>query len=116
MITPENQQAFMNWATIWLPRIGLAILIVIIAHFAAKAVKWAIAKGVDRIPFLSRRDSAGGAKSAVDIGERIRALVVGRADLARGKSSCLEIGPVLDTDREALRDTQILARQRGNQS
>lgn len=71
MITPENQQAFMTWVQTWGPRILLAILIVIIAHFAAKAVKWAIAKGVDRIPFLSRRDSAGGAKPAVDIGERI---------------------------------------------
>jgi hypothetical protein len=52
----------------------LAVLIVIIAHFAAKAVKWAIAKGVDRVPFLSRRDSTAagpGAKPAVDIGERI---------------------------------------------
>jgi hypothetical protein len=72
MITPENQQAFMNWVTVWGPRILLAILIVIIAHFAAKAVKWAIAKGVDRVPFLSRRDSAAaGAKPTVDIGERI---------------------------------------------
>ncbi len=71
MITPENQQAFVNWLTVWGPRIALAILIVIIAHFAAKAVKWAIAKGVDRVPFLSRRDSAAGAKPTVDIGERI---------------------------------------------
>ncbi len=73
MITPENQQALINWIQVWGPRILLAILIVIIAHFAAKAVKWAIAKGVDRVPFLSRRDSAAGpgAKPAVDIGERI---------------------------------------------
>jgi len=74
MITPENQAAFMGWLEFWGPRILLAILIVIVAHFAAKAVKWAIAKGVDRIPFLSRRDSAAatpGAKPAVDIGERI---------------------------------------------
>ncbi|HYD74045.1 MAG TPA: mechanosensitive ion channel [Candidatus Binatia bacterium] len=71
MITPENQAAFMGWLEFWGPKILLAILIVIIAHFAAKAVKWAIAKGVDRVPFLSRRDSAGGAKPAVDIGERI---------------------------------------------
>jgi len=51
----------------------LAVVILIVAHFAAKAVKWAIAKGVDRIPFLARRDSAGpgGAKPMVDVGERI---------------------------------------------
>ncbi|HET9231954.1 MAG TPA: mechanosensitive ion channel [Vitreimonas sp.] len=73
MITAENQEAFMVWLQTWGPRILLAILIVIIAHFAAKAVKWAIAKGVDRVPFLSRRDGAAapGAKPAVDLGERI---------------------------------------------
>jgi len=72
-MTYENQQAFLNWLTEWGPRILLAALILIVAHFAAKAVKWAIAKGVDRIPFLSRRDGAGvgGAKPAADIGERV---------------------------------------------
>ena len=57
----------------WAPRILMALLVLIVAHFVAKAVKWAIAKGVDRIPFFARRDSArpGGAKPAVDVGERI---------------------------------------------
>jgi hypothetical protein len=57
----------------WAIRIGIALVILIVAHFAAKAVKWGIAKGVDRIPFLSRRDSsaAAGAKPAMDVGERI---------------------------------------------
>ncbi len=51
----------------------IALVIIIVAHFAAKAVKWAIAKAVDRIPFLSRRDaaSAASAKPAVDVGERV---------------------------------------------
>lgn len=72
-LTPFNQQAIMDWMSFWLPKILLAALILIVAHFAAKAVKWAIAKGVDRVPFLSRRDSAGtaGAKPAADIGERV---------------------------------------------
>lgn len=72
-MTYENQQAFLNWLTEWGPRILLAALILIVAHFAAKAVKWAIAKGVDRIPFLSRRDGVGGggSKPAADIGERV---------------------------------------------
>jgi hypothetical protein len=63
----------MNWITVWGPRILLALVIVIVAHFAAKAVKWAIAKGVDRIPFFARRDAAGtaGVKPTVDVGERI---------------------------------------------
>ncbi len=72
-MTQENQQAFLTWLTVWGPKIALAALILIVAHFAAKAVKWAIAKGVDRIPFLSRRDGAGAAtaKPAADVGERI---------------------------------------------
>lgn len=50
-----------------------AALILIAAHFVAKGVKWAIAKGIDRLPFLSRRDSAGpgGEKPTIDIGERV---------------------------------------------
>ncbi|MBL8546504.1 MAG: mechanosensitive ion channel [Hyphomonadaceae bacterium] len=73
MITSANQDAMMNWITVWGPRILLALVIVVVAHFAAKAVKWAIAKGVDRIPFFSRRDGAGAAsaKPTVDVGERI---------------------------------------------
>ncbi|MGQ0531092.1 MAG: mechanosensitive ion channel [Caulobacteraceae bacterium] len=73
MITPANQQAMMNWITMWGPRILLALVIVVVAHFAAKAVKWAIAKGVDRIPFFARRDAAGaaGVKPTVDVGERV---------------------------------------------
>jgi hypothetical protein len=69
----------MNWnqlgaqALEWLPEVGLALLIVIVAHFAAKAVKWAIAQGFDRMPFFSRRDSEGpgGAKPTADVGERV---------------------------------------------
>jgi Conserved TM helix len=57
----------------WVLRIGGAIIILIIAHFAAKAVKWTIAKGVDRLPFFARRDgaSAATAKPMVDVGERV---------------------------------------------
>lgn len=73
MITAENQQAMMNWVRNDAPNILLALVIVVVAHFAAKAVKWAIAKGIDRIPFFARRDAAGagGVKPTVDVGERI---------------------------------------------
>lgn len=73
-MTAMNQQAFIDWVTIWGPRILLALLILVVAHFAAKAVKWAIAKGIDRIPFLSRRDGPGAATAkpaGPDIGERV---------------------------------------------
>jgi hypothetical protein len=72
-MTAFNQQAVTQWLYYWGPKIALAAIILIVAHFAAKGVKWAIAKGVDRIPFFSRRDSAGpgGAKPTADVGERV---------------------------------------------
>ncbi len=57
----------------WAPNVLIALLILIVAHFAAKAVKWAIAKGVSRVPFIGRRDPAQAAteRPAVDVGERV---------------------------------------------
>jgi hypothetical protein len=68
-----NYDVFQQWLIEWGPRIVIAALILVVAHFAAKAVKWAIAKGIDRIPFFSRKDSdrPGGAKPTVDVGERV---------------------------------------------
>ncbi len=68
-----DQQAVMAWLYEWAPRIAIALVIIIVAHFAAKAVKWAIAKGFDRVPFFSRKDSdgPGGAKPSADVGERV---------------------------------------------
>jgi hypothetical protein len=68
-----NYQVVQQWLVEWGPRILIAAVILIVAHFAAKAVKWAIAKGVDRIPFFARKDSdrPGGTKPAIDVGERV---------------------------------------------
>ncbi len=67
--TATMQQWFNDYGL----KIIIAAVILIVAHFAAKAVKWSIAKAIDRIPFFSRRDGAGpgGAKPMVDVGERI---------------------------------------------
>ncbi len=72
-MTPFNQQAVFDWLAYWGPKIALAVIILVVAHFAAKAVKWAIAKAIDRIPFFSRRDGtdASSAKPTVDVGERV---------------------------------------------
>lgn len=66
-------QTVQAWLIEWGPRIAIAVVILVAAHFAAKMVKWAIAKGIDRIPFLSRRDgeTATSAKPVIDVGERI---------------------------------------------
>jgi len=51
----------------------IAILIMVVAHFAAKAVKWAVAKAIDRIPFFPRRENVAGvgAQPPTRIGERV---------------------------------------------
>ena len=68
-----NMATVQQWFNEYGLRIIIAAIILIVAHFAAKAVKWSIAKAIDRIPFFARRDSAGpgGAKPMVDVGERV---------------------------------------------
>jgi hypothetical protein len=68
-----DMNAAQQFLTLWARPVAFAAIILIVAHFVAKAVKWAIAKGVDRIPFMSRRDSSGpgGVKPTIDIGERL---------------------------------------------
>ncbi len=72
-----NMNLYLNQASEWLGKYGgdiaIAAIILVLAHFVAKAVKWAIARGIDRLPFLSRRDTAapGGERPLVDVGERI---------------------------------------------
>jgi hypothetical protein len=43
----------------WGPRVVFAILILIATHFIAKAVQWAVARLVDRMPVLKRHPQAG---------------------------------------------------------
>jgi hypothetical protein len=68
-----TRQVFMRWA----PKVAIAIIILVVAHFVAKAVKWAVAQGVDRIPFLTKPSRtpppgrATTAEPAVDLGDRI---------------------------------------------
>ena len=56
----------------WQP-VAKAVLILVVAHFVAKAVKWAIAKAVDRIPFFARRESLaiGAVRPHSKLGERV---------------------------------------------
>ena len=43
----------------WGPRVVFAILILVATHFVAKAVQWAVAKMIDRMPVLKRHPQAG---------------------------------------------------------
>ncbi|MCW5619846.1 MAG: mechanosensitive ion channel [Burkholderiales bacterium] len=45
-------------AIAWGPRILAAIVILLLAHFLARGVKWAIARAVDRVPALQRQSTA----------------------------------------------------------
>ena len=55
-----------DWALVWEWgfKIGAFLVILLITHFVAKAVKWAVAKMVDRVPALQRH-------SASDPGETV---------------------------------------------
>jgi hypothetical protein len=53
---------------LWGPRVVFAILILVVTHFIAKAVQWAVAKGIDKVPVLKRHPQAGGQSVGVELG------------------------------------------------
>lgn len=56
---PNPQLAMLRDQVVtWGPRILAAIIILIVAHFVARGVKWAIARAVDRVPALQRQSAA----------------------------------------------------------
>jgi len=52
----------------WGPRLMFAILILVVTHFVAKAVQWAVARGVNRMPVLKRHPDAGGESVGTELG------------------------------------------------
>jgi hypothetical protein len=52
----------------WGPKVLFALLILIVTHFAAKAVQWAVAKLIDRMPILKRHPGVGGDSIGVEVG------------------------------------------------
>ena len=52
----------------WGPRLIFAILILVVTHFVAKGVQWAVAKGVNKMPVLKRHPDAGGESVGVELG------------------------------------------------
>jgi hypothetical protein len=53
---------------VWGPKVLLAILILVVTHFVAKAVQWAVGKGIDRVPVLKRHPDAGGESVGTELG------------------------------------------------
>jgi hypothetical protein len=58
-------------AKAWGPPVLAALIILLVAHFVAKAVKWAIARAVDRIPAVQRHSPDGAGDT---VGAQIGAL------------------------------------------
>lgn len=59
---------FIGWEAlleVWAPRVLGAVLILVAAWFIGKAVKWALAKGVDRIPGASKANLSENPKHSV---------------------------------------------------
>ena len=52
----------------WGPRVIFAVLILIATHFIAKAVQWALARAIDRMPVLKRHPEAGGESIGAELG------------------------------------------------
>ena len=52
----------------WGPRVLLAIVILVATHFIAKAVQWAVAKLVDKMPILKRDPGVGGDSVGKELG------------------------------------------------
>ncbi len=67
----QNAQPAVYWRDqlmLWGPRVLLALLILIATHFIAKAVQWAVARMVDRIPILKRDPGVGGDSIGKELG------------------------------------------------
>jgi hypothetical protein len=53
---------------LWGPKVLLAIVILVVTHFIAKAIQWAVARGIDKVPILKRNPQAGGQSVGIELG------------------------------------------------
>jgi len=66
--TTEPARYWQDQLTLWGPKVLFAILILIVTHFVAKAVQWAVAKMIDRVPVLKRHPGVGGDSIGTELG------------------------------------------------
>ncbi len=67
----QNAQPAVYWRDqlmLWGPRVLLALLILVATHFVAKAVQWAVARMVDKMPILKRDPGVGGDSIGKELG------------------------------------------------
>jgi hypothetical protein len=66
--TTEPAQYWQQQLVEWGPKVLFAILILVVTHFVAKAVQWAISKLIDRVPVLKRHPGVGGDSVGTELG------------------------------------------------
>jgi len=66
--TTEPVRYWQDQLVLWGPKVLLAILILVVTHFVAKAVQWGVAKLIDRMPVLKRHPGVGGDSIGTELG------------------------------------------------
>jgi len=66
--TTEPARYWQDQLVLWGPKVLLALLILVVTHFVAKAVQWALAKMIDRVPVLKRHPGVGGDSIGTELG------------------------------------------------
>lgn len=57
-MTAPDVSVYSQLAILWTPRILAAIVILVVAYFAGKGLKWALAKGINRLPVIAKQNAA----------------------------------------------------------
>lgn len=52
-------------AILWAPRILAAVVILVVAYFAGKGLKWALANGINRVPVIAKQNAATAPQQSV---------------------------------------------------
>uniref|UniRef100_UPI001952BD86 hypothetical protein n=1 Tax=Klebsiella michiganensis TaxID=1134687 RepID=UPI001952BD86 len=52
-------------AVLWAPRVLAALVILLVAYLAGRALKWARASGINRIPVIARQNAAAAPRETV---------------------------------------------------
>ncbi|WP_294121576.1 mechanosensitive ion channel [Sphingomonas sp.] len=64
----EPARYWQDQLILWGPKVLLALLILVVTHFVAKAVQWGVAKLIDRMPVLKRHPDVGGDSIGTELG------------------------------------------------
>ena len=64
----EPARYWQDQLILWGPKVLLALLILVVTHFVAKAVQWGVAKLIDRMPVLKRHPGVGGDSVGTELG------------------------------------------------